>query len=114
MAFETLNTIFNSTTEYIELVYEYVYQHYFDIYYFEWLIWLFYPLVLTFILPTIILILVYASALFLHFYRWRHHLKDVYTRDVWEAARHTLAAFWDFQGKIWHGNLIKLLHFVLF
>ena len=101
--------VYDRVIENIETVFQFLY-HYFDVYYVSWLGWVFYPLVVTFILPLTILLLVYASALFLHLYRLRQPLKDavqdaVHRKDYWDSARRILAAIWDAQGKIWHGKL---------
>lgn len=74
-----------------------------DIQYLSWLIWLFTPVVVTFLLPLVILFLLYSSALFLYLYRYRHRLKDAYSRDFWNGARNTIATLWDAHGWIWHG-----------
>ncbi|XP_013382530.1 transmembrane protein 68 [Lingula anatina] len=76
---------------------------YFDIDYLRWLAWLWYPIIISFLLPLMIIAFLYASALFLHIYRLRHQLKDAYSQDFWNGARKTLAALWDAQGYIWHG-----------
>ena len=102
--------IYEQIIENIEYVFQVLY-HYFDIYYLSWLAWMFYPLVMTLILPFSILILIYASALFLHLYRLRHTLKSavkdvVQRKGFWDSARQIIAAVWDAQGKIWHGRFI--------
>ena len=102
--------LFELAIEYIEAVFQFLY-HYFDVYYVSWLAWVFYPLVVTLILPLTILLLVYASALFLHLYRLRQPLKTavqnaVQKKDFWDSARRILAAVWDAQGKIWHGKVL--------
>ncbi len=106
--------IYEQIIENIEYVFQVLY-HYFDVYYLSWLAWMFYPLVVTLILPLSILILIYASALFLHLYRLRHTLKSavkdaVQRKGFWDSARRILAAVWDAQGKIWHGmfRVLKL------
>lgn len=71
--------------------------------FFSWLLWLFTPVIMMFLLPGFILFLIYLSVLFLHIYRHRHRLKDAYARDFWDGARHTLATMWDAHGYIWHG-----------
>ena len=82
-----------------------------DIYYLQWLAWVIYPLIVTFVLPTLILIGVYVSGIFCHLYRLRHLLREVFhTGDFWDGARKFLAALWDAQGKIWHGIFIFKLH----
>ena len=84
-------------------------QNYLDIAYLEWLAWLFWPLLVTFILPVSMLLFIYASAFFLHLYRLRHTLRSAVQRDHWDGARNVLAAIWDAQGRIWHGNSSKML-----
>lgn len=82
--------------EYIDLV---------DLCYLQWLAWLFYPLVITFVLPICLLLLLYASAMFLHVYRLRHLLRSAaLSRHYWDSARYFLAVLWEAQGKIWHGR----------
>lgn len=74
-----------------------------DIDYLSWVLWVVYPIIISFLLPLVILILVYASALFLHCYRYRHRLREAYHHDFWDGARNMLAVLWDGQGYIWHG-----------
>lgn len=78
-----------------------------DIDYLAWVLWVIYPIVISFLLPVILLIFIYASALFLHFYRYRHRLREAYQHDFWDGARNTLAVLWDGQGYIWHGFEIR-------
>lgn len=95
--------IFNNTVNGIEVVYDYIYDHYIDIYYIEWLAWVFYPLVITFILPVAIVVLLYASALFLQLYKLRHLIRQAYGQDFWAGARQFLSIMWIAQGRIWFG-----------
>ncbi|KAK3092576.1 hypothetical protein FSP39_004566 [Pinctada imbricata] len=74
-----------------------------DIDYWRWVLWVIYPIIISFLLPLCILILFYASSIFLHVYHYRHSLQEAYTHDFWDGARKTLAALWDAQGWIWHG-----------
>ena len=90
-------------THYLEDLFDFVSAHYLDVYYFGWLAWVFWPLVITFVLPVVLLLLVYASALFLQIYRLRHHIRDAYAMQPWAGARHMLCVFWDAQGYLWHG-----------
>ena len=119
----TFELLVNSTYYYAEAAYDFI-TLYIDIDYWQWLACVFYPLVVTFLLPLLILIGVYISGIFLHFYRLRHLLREVYTKgDFWDGARKFLAALWDAQGKIWHGILpfksikslftFNILHFIL-
>ena len=72
-----------------------------------WLLKLFAPIIITFLLPIVILICVYGSVLFLHIYKARHRLVDAYyTMGIWDGARTTLGTFWDGHGKIWHGECL--------
>lgn len=77
---------------------------YVDLGYLRWILWVLYPLIITFLLPFLIFLFVYASAFFLHIYRLRHILRAAYQGDIWAWARKFLAAMWDAQGTIWHGT----------
>ncbi|NXU88713.1 TMM68 protein, partial [Xiphorhynchus elegans] len=68
-----------------------------------YLVWVLFPLTLVFILPGVLLILFYASALFVHIYKRKNELKEAYSCDVWVGAREMLATLWDGHGRIWHG-----------
>ena len=95
---------FNKTCEYAENIYGFVLP-YVDLYYFQWLMWILYPVIVTFLLPIIILFAVYASGLFLYVYRLRHLFREAYSKgDFWHGGRTFLAVLWDFQGKLWHGK----------
>ncbi|KAG1674536.1 Transmembrane protein 68 [Nymphon striatum] len=56
-----------------------------------------------FLLPAVILCLIYFSALVLHLYRHRHRLRDAYANDFWDGAKYFLSTLWDGHGWIWHG-----------
>ncbi|XP_071952293.1 DGAT1/2-independent enzyme synthesizing storage lipids-like [Antedon mediterranea] len=73
----------------------------------SWLLWLTTPVAITFLLPLVILLLVYGCVLFLHFYKSRHKLVDAYSKGYWDAAKVSIATFWEVQGKIWHGYEIR-------
>ncbi|KAK9745749.1 Acyltransferase [Popillia japonica] len=94
--------------EYIVQVKDSVYEvlvNYIDIDFTLWLSWLLMPLIITFILPLVIVILLYISALILYTYKlhW-NHVRTVFDRgDKWGAARKAVAAVWDSHGWIWHG-----------
>jgi uncharacterized integral membrane protein len=98
--------IFNNTVNTIEAIYDYIYDHYVDLYYIEWLAWVFYPLIITFLLPTFIVLFLYASSLFLQLYRLRHDICQAYGQDFWEGARQFISILWIAQGRIWHGMYI--------
>ncbi|XP_064486569.1 DGAT1/2-independent enzyme synthesizing storage lipids-like [Ornithodoros turicata] len=78
-----------------------------DLDYFNWLVWLFTPVVVAFILPLLIIFLLYISILFLHLYRHRLRLRDAYARDFWDGARYTLALLWSGHAWIWHGYEVQ-------
>ncbi|KAM4551876.1 DGAT1/2-independent enzyme synthesizing storage lipids isoform 2-T3 [Odontesthes bonariensis] len=73
----------------------------------EYLLWVFTPLVIVFIVPFLIVILLYLSILFLHVYKRKNQLREAYYNNLWDGARKTLATLWDGHGAIWHG--FKLL-----
>lgn len=69
----------------------------------EYLLWVFTPLAIVFIVPFLIVILLYLSILFLHVYKRKNQLREAYSNNLWDGARKTLAALWDGHGTIWHG-----------
>ena len=83
----------------------YTFNNYIDVHYFRWLLWVFYPLIVTLLLPAGLLLLVYASALFLHVYRIRHLWVHAVSQDFWRGGRRIICALWEAQSKIWHGKL---------
>lgn len=102
------SALYEQSAIHLESTFNYLYQNYFDIYYMKWLVWVLYPLILTFLLPAVIVIFLYASALFLQLYRLRKYFLDVYHMDFWNGARQIVAALWDAQGNIWHGKCYNL------
>ncbi|XP_046740029.1 transmembrane protein 68 isoform X1 [Diprion similis] len=69
-----------------------------------WLSWLLMPLLITFLLPLVIVVLLYATASILYVYKLhRARLRHAYETDWKNAARNTVAAVWDAHGWIWHG-----------
>uniref|UniRef100_A0A3B4XGN3 Transmembrane protein 68 n=1 Tax=Seriola lalandi dorsalis TaxID=1841481 RepID=A0A3B4XGN3_SERLL len=69
----------------------------------EYLLWVFTPLAIVFIVPFLIVILLYLSILFLHVYKRKNQLREAYCNNLWDGARKTLATLWDGHGAIWHG-----------
>ncbi|KAF4076842.1 hypothetical protein AMELA_G00219820 [Ameiurus melas] len=69
----------------------------------EYLLWVFTPLAIVFILPFVIVVLLYLSILFLHVYKRKNQLREAYSYNPWDCARKTLATLWDGHGAIWHG-----------
>ena len=80
-----------------------------DVDYLTWVLWLLYPVIISFLLPLFILVFLYASALFLQIFHYRERLRAAYQHDVWDGARKTLAAVWDGQAKFFHGELASFL-----
>ncbi|XP_073535413.1 DGAT1/2-independent enzyme synthesizing storage lipids [Phyllobates terribilis] len=71
--------------------------------YLDYLMWVFTPLIIVFVLPFIIVIFLYLSILFLHVYKRKNELKEAYSNSIWDGARKTLATLWDGHAAIWHG-----------
>lgn len=76
---------------------------YWDLEYIEYLIWLFMPIIIAFVLPFLLLILIYGSVIFLHIYGLRRRIREAYASSYWDGARTSIASFWDGFGMIWHG-----------
>ncbi|KAL3869897.1 hypothetical protein ACJMK2_042523 [Sinanodonta woodiana] len=74
-----------------------------DIEYLEWIIWIFYPVLISFLLPLVLLLFFYGSALFLQIYQYHYRIQDAYAHDLWDGARKSLAAMWYAQARVWHG-----------
>lgn len=75
----------------------------------EYLLWVFTPLAIVFILPFLIVIFLYLSILFLHVYKRKNQLREAYSYNLWDGARKTLATLWDGHGAIWHGMALAFL-----
>ncbi|KAM8967380.1 DGAT1/2-independent enzyme synthesizing storage lipids [Pelodytes ibericus] len=71
--------------------------------YVAYLLWVFTPLIILFILPFFFVIFFYLSILFLHVYKRKNELKEAYSNSIWDGARKTLATLWDGHATIWHG-----------
>ncbi|KAG5841597.1 hypothetical protein ANANG_G00168300 [Anguilla anguilla] len=71
--------------------------------YLDYLVWVFTPLAVVFILPLFIVLFLYLSILFLHVYKHKNELREAYSYNLWDGARKTLATLWDGHGSIWHG-----------
>ncbi|KAG9355214.1 hypothetical protein JZ751_000052 [Albula glossodonta] len=76
--------------------------------YLDYLVWVFTPLAIVFILPLIIILLLYLSILFLHVYKRKNELREAYSNNLWDGARKTLATLWDGHGNIWHGKPLTI------
>ncbi|XP_070603855.1 DGAT1/2-independent enzyme synthesizing storage lipids-like [Erythrolamprus reginae] len=71
--------------------------------YLIYLTWLFMPLLIGFLLPAVILLLIYISAIIVHIYKRKTDLKESYLNDFWDGARQTLATMWYAHARIWNG-----------
>jgi hypothetical protein len=100
----------NGTEAFLEDMVEILSLRSLDCHYLAWIVWLLYPIIISFLLPALLVIFLYASALFLVIYRQRHRLKDAYQKNFWDGAKNTLAAIWDGHGRIWHGEKNYLFH----
>ncbi|XP_043485208.1 transmembrane protein 68 [Leptopilina heterotoma] len=83
---------------------EHIIVDYIDVDFTLWLSWLLMPLIITFLLPLMIVILLYASASILYVYKiHRERLRQAYEADWKDAGSKVVAALWDAHGWIWHG-----------
>lgn len=102
--------MWTSTKDTLQLIWSHIEQ--LDIEYWRWVLWVIYPIVISFFLPLILLLFLYCSALFLHVYQYRHRLRAAYGKDFWDGAKKTVAAFWIGQSRIWHGHEIHGLEYL--
>jgi len=99
----------NTTKSLIHTVNQYI-----DIDYMLWIRWLLSPIFLCFvILPSLILVFIYISAIILYIYRI-HRLRllnriqdSVGQGDFWTAGREIVATLWDAHAWLWHGYELK-------
>ena len=101
--------LYNMTQSLVRGVSEYI-----DIDYAIFLKWLMSPIILTFlILPCVILVLIYVSALVLYIYRvHRRRLIRRLTEyaeagDIMKGGREIVATIWDSHAWLWHGYELK-------
>lgn len=89
-------------------VYDFI-VYYIDVDYSLWVSWLLTPLVITFLLPLMIVVLIYTTSLIFYIYKlhWTTLRTSLRTGDKWQTARRTAAALWDAHGWIWHGYEIN-------
>ncbi|KAL7984303.1 hypothetical protein Chor_002873 [Crotalus horridus] len=71
--------------------------------YLIYLIWLFMPLLIGFLLPLVFLLLLYISAIIVHIYKRRTDIKEGHLNDFWDGARQMLATIWYAHARIWNG-----------
>uniref|UniRef100_A0A0B6ZPE6 Phospholipid/glycerol acyltransferase domain-containing protein n=1 Tax=Arion vulgaris TaxID=1028688 RepID=A0A0B6ZPE6_9EUPU len=84
-----------------------IYLQNFDIDYISWLLWVVYPILITFLLPGFILLFLYMSSLGLFIYKHRMKLKAAYDHDFLDGALKTLGTIWWAQARIWHGYEVE-------
>lgn len=70
---------------------------------FQYLLWLFLPIIVAFLLPVFLLLFIYGCVIFLHIYGLRHQIRAAYASSYWDGARMSIASFWDGVGYLWHG-----------
>ena len=81
------------------------YCPYLRVMYWSWCLWVISSPFFYFLLfPAIMAITLYIIALCLHVYKFRKKIKEAYSHTIWDGARYTVAAFFDGQGKLWHGR----------
>ena len=67
---------------------------------------IFYPLLIVFAFPLMLLAMMYATVVFLHVYRHRRRqIYDAYSENFWDGAKQTVAAVFDAQASYWNGIL---------
>ncbi|XP_060526866.1 monoacylglycerol/Diacylglycerol O-acyltransferase [Cylas formicarius] len=100
--------MWNGIADLLTFVKSYV-VNYIDIDCSLWLTWCLTPLLVTFLLPAVIALLLYLSALILYIYKLhRNHIRNaLQTGDRWVAARKLIAIVWDAHGWIWHGYEVE-------
>lgn len=77
--------------------------------YLIYLTWLFMPLLIGFLLPAVILLLIYISAIIVHIYKRKTDIKEGYLNDFWDGARQVLATMWYAHARIWNGKYPTIL-----
>ncbi|VVD03526.1 unnamed protein product [Leptidea sinapis] len=77
---------------------------YVDTEYSLWLTWFLTPVIVTFLLPAVIIVLIYLSSIIFHLYRlYRLRVVGGVHGDWRHAARLAVCALWDAHGWLWHG-----------
>ncbi|RCN32662.1 hypothetical protein ANCCAN_21523 [Ancylostoma caninum] len=69
----------------------------------EYLLWLFLPIIIVFVLPIFLVLFIYGCVIFLHIYGLRHQIREAYNTSYWNGARVAITSFWDAVGYVWHG-----------
>ncbi|GMR48662.1 hypothetical protein PMAYCL1PPCAC_18857 [Pristionchus mayeri] len=74
-----------------------------DFDYLEYLLWLFLPVFIIFVVPVLLVLFIYGCVIFLHVYKFRNRIREELHTSYWNGARIAIASFWDAVGYIWHG-----------
>lgn len=84
-------------------------MQYIDVDFTLWLTWLLTPLLITFLLPLVIVIMLYVNAIILYIYKlhWNSLRVTYGAGDKWRAALRAIAAIWDAHGWVWHGYEVQ-------
>ncbi|CAK1543614.1 unnamed protein product [Leptosia nina] len=97
------NYVDNYTASLYDMIVEYV-----DTEYSLWLTWFLTPVIVTFLLPAVIIILIYVSSIIFYLYRlYRLRVVEGVQNDWKHAARLAVCALWDAHGWLWHGYDIR-------
>lgn len=81
---------------------------YVDAEYSLWLTWFLTPVIVTFLLPAVIIVLIYLSSIIFHLYRlYRLRVVAGVQNDWKQRARVAVCALWDAHGWLWHGYDIR-------
>lgn len=92
------------------VLYDRVISSILDINFSYWLGWLLTPIVLAFLLPLVLLVLIYISAFIAFAYRvglFRRLREAATEKDIHKAAREVIALMWVAFGSMWHGYEVE-------
>ncbi|CAG5055371.1 unnamed protein product [Parnassius apollo] len=106
--FDTTNDFVKLTVAVIGFYVGMFYLEYVDTEYSLWLTWFLTPVIVTFLLPAVIIVLIYMSSIIFHLYRlYRLRVVDGVQGDWRQAARLAICALWDAHGWLWHGYEVR-------
>uniref|UniRef100_A0A1I7WMV8 ShKT domain-containing protein n=1 Tax=Heterorhabditis bacteriophora TaxID=37862 RepID=A0A1I7WMV8_HETBA len=84
-----------------------LFEHLFGSGWDEYLLWLFLPIIIMFVLPVFLVLFIYGCVIFLHIYGLRHQIREAYHTSYWNGARIAITSFWDAVGYVWHGYELR-------
>lgn len=97
------NFMDNYSASFYDMLLEYV-----DTEYSLWLTWFLTPVIVTFLLPAVLIVLIYISSIIFYLYRlYRLKVVGGVQNDWRQAARVAVCALWDAHGWLWHGYEIR-------